>query len=149
MGTNGLCRLRRKWIGIVLQEFALIGHLTAQENIELPALLSGHSSVESRKRSNELLKLLRLDHRSDHKPEELSAGEQQRVTICRALMVDDAKILAADEPTASVDSRSASEIADIFKKLVERGLCVITASHDDRLLQHADRVLHIEDGRLA
>ena len=148
MGTNGLCRLRRKWVGIVLQEFALVAHLTAQENVELPGLLSGRSPSELRKRSNELLQSIRLDHRRDHYPSELSGGERQRVAIARALMVEDAKVLVADEPTSNVDSRSANEIAAIFKGLAEQGLCVITASHDDRLLQAADRILHIEDGRL-
>ena len=148
LGTNGLCRLRRKWIGIVLQEIALVSHLTAQENIELPGLLTGVDLKELRKRSSELLDSVRMGDRHDHLPCELSGGERQRVAIARALMVDEPKALVADEPTSSVDSRSAEEIGNLFSQLARKGICVITASHDDRLIKKADRVLHMDDGRL-
>lgn len=168
LGVTGLCRLRRSRMRVVLQDIGLIAHLTAQENVELPGLLSGADPAMLRTRSAELFQSLRLDHRRDHLPEELSGGERQRTAIARALMADDgqsdaetygseaqrlitqdAKVIVADEPTSNVDSRSAQEIGAIFAALARRGLCVITATHDDRLVGFADRVLEIEDGKLS
>ncbi len=136
--------LRRKTIGFVFQTFNLVPWLTAAENVEL-ALAIGEYRRNRRRRVMELLKAVGLEHRSNHKPSELSGGEQQRVAIARSLANDPAIILA-DEPTGNLDTNSGLQIMKILRSLSEEGKTVVMVTHDQRMAEAADRIVKIRDG---
>ena len=134
-------------IGFIFQNYNLVSSLTALENIMLPQQLAGVEYDLQVKRAKELLKLVRLPDRDEHLPYQLSAGEQQRVGIARAL-ANGPPIILADEPTANLDKKSSDIIADLFIKLSQEGKTVIVVSHDDRLINHAFRLITFEDGKI-
>jgi putative ABC transport system ATP-binding protein len=140
---------RRNKIGFVFQFFNLVSSLTAEENIELPLRTAGHPGGHRKKRVEELLQAVDMYQRRRHKPDELSGGEQQRIAIAAALANDPAIILA-DEPTGELDTKTGSEILDLFKMLKdEYNKTEIIVTHDRRVGRIADRALRIEDGLIA
>jgi len=145
LNDGQLADLRRK-IGFVFQFFNLIPRFTARQNVELPMAIAGLSGEERRKRAEELLETVGLRERMNHKPTELSGGEQQRVAIARAL-ANNPHFLLMDEPTGNLDSKNAYEIIQLIKRLnKEKGVTTIIVTHDQRLAGEAKRTVHMLDG---
>ncbi|MFN0167394.1 MAG: ABC transporter ATP-binding protein [Bryobacteraceae bacterium] len=135
-------------IGFVFQSFNLFPTLTAAENVELALDLKSIRGARARKRALELLEQVGLVEKAKSYPADLSGGQKQRVAIARAL-AGDPRILLADEPTAALDSQSGRMVLDLLKKLAhERDRAVVVVTHDSRALEYADRIVHMEDGRL-
>jgi putative ABC transport system ATP-binding protein len=148
MGEEELVRMRRERIGFVFQAFGLIPILSAAENVEVPLRLQNTAPDVRAERVAELLELVGLAGRSRHRPYELSGGEQQRVAIVRAL-ANRPKLLIADEPTGQLDSANARTIMEVVRRLVRsEGVSAIVATHDPLLLDVADRVVELRDGRV-
>jgi len=145
---NQLTMIRRQEIGFVYQFHHLLPEFSSRENIDLPQLSNGVSLKEAQQRSNELLALVNLDKRSDHRPSELSGGEQQRVAICRAL-ANKPKIILADEPTGNLDQKTTSSVFETLQKIVrETNLAALIATHNLDLANRMDRVVKLTDGKL-
>jgi len=143
-----LAWLRNKKVGYIFQTFNLIPTLTALDNVELPMVFAGVDREERERKATELLKRVGLGDRLNHKPSELSGGQQQRVAIARALANDPAIILA-DEPTGNLDLNTGLEIIGLLKDLNrEKGVTIMTATHDLKLLDVADRILWLRDGKI-
>jgi putative ABC transport system ATP-binding protein len=135
-------------LGYIFQNYNLIEALTARDNVALPMRFLGRSAGDSARRAAELLDRVGLGHRLDHRPGQLSGGQQQRVAIARALANDPALILA-DEPTGNLDSTTAHHIVELLSGLCrERGVTVVSATHDHRMLDVSDRVVYLRDGRV-
>ncbi len=148
MTEGKLAVVRNSKIGMVFQAFNLIPTLTAQENVEVPLYVGKHKGSPSA-RAQELLALVGLSHRLDHRPNQLSGGEQQRVAIARALATDPAFVIA-DEPTGNLDARNGENVLKLIAELREQtGKTFIIASHDPVVASHADRSMRIVDGRIA
>ena len=148
LSENGLAKVRREKVGFVFQFFNLIPHLTALENVMLPMMFGTMSKRERETRAKELLGAVGLSGRLQHKPLEMSGGEQQRVAIARAL-ANNPDVVLADEPTGNLDSKTSSEIGEIFHKLNhEKGQTFVVVSHDPSLTKWAHRVVHMLDGRI-
>lgn len=145
LNDNQLADLRRS-IGFVFQFFNLIPRFTARENVELAMAITGMGKGERRKHAEHLLETVGLKERIDHKPTELSGGEQQRVAIARAL-ANNPRFLIMDEPTGNIDSKTASGIIDLVKRLnEERGVTIILVTHDSRVAEKAQHVVQMLDG---
>jgi len=145
----GLARLRRTEVGFVFQFYNLLGEMTALENAMLPALLQRAPNAEARERAAAALGEVGLADRLNHRPGELSGGEQQRVAIARAL-VGSPRLILADEPTGNLDPKTSEVIWDLFVRLgAERGLALVIATHNHDLAKRADRGYRIVDGRAA
>lgn len=141
-----LAFLRCRKIGYIFQSYNLIQYMTALENVTTPMAFGGVSPDESRKRGMDLLELVGLKERWFHRPIEMSGGQQQRVAIARAL-ANEPSILLCDEPTANLDHRTGDEILEILQKLnKERGVTIICATHDHRMMNICDRLMWIRDG---
>ena len=147
MKDNDLSVVRNKEIGFIFQGFNLIANLTALENVELPLIYRGIDRKTRRKLAVESLKKVGLEKRMDHKPNEMSGGQQQRVAIARAIAARPPVILA-DEPTGNLDSASSREIMEILKGMHRSGETLILITHDRDIAQLADRIVHIEDGKI-
>jgi putative ABC transport system ATP-binding protein len=148
LNENGLAGLRREKIGFVFQLFNLIPHLTALENVCLPMRFMGEDQAAITERASRLLEQVGLSARKNHRPLQMSGGEQQRVAIARAL-ANSPKVILADEPTGNLDSRASREIAELFKKFnTETGQTFLVVSHDESVTEYADRVVHMRDGRI-
>lgn len=148
MKPKQLARFRNRKIGFIFQFHQLLPEFTALENICFPAWIAGTSKSESEKRALELLRYLNLAERADHKPSELSGGEQQRVAVARALINNPAVVLA-DEPSGNLDSKNASELHDLFFQLrKEFGQTFIIVTHNEELANRADRKLQMKDGMI-
>jgi len=147
LNDNQLADLRRR-IGFVFQFFNLIPRLTALDNVELSMSIADMNRAERKKRAEELLGLVGLSDRMKHKPAELSGGQQQRVAIARALS-NNPKFLLLDEPTGNIDSKTASEVVGLIKKLnVENGVSIIMVTHDQHLAREARRIVQMFDGEI-
>jgi putative ABC transport system ATP-binding protein len=143
-----LAFLRCHTIGYIFQTFNLITVRTALENVTLPMLFAGISPDEAEERGMKLLDIVGLGHRYHHRPTELSGGQQQRVAIARSLANNPAIVLA-DEPTGNLDLKTGQEIIDLLRSLnTERGVTIISATHDHKMLDVSDRIFHIRDGQL-
>jgi ABC-type lipoprotein export system ATPase subunit len=140
-----LARLRREKVGIVFQAFHLIDELTAQENVEFPALLAGSSPKFARRRATELLDRVGLADRASHLPSALSGGQRQRVSIARAL-ANDPVVVFADEPTGNLDSSATLEVLKLFEDLHGSELTIVVVTHDERIAATADRLISMRDG---
>jgi len=145
LNDDQLAFVRNRRIGFVFQTFHLLPRLTALKNVELPLFYSGVSREERRERALAALEAVGLLHRSGHRPHELSGGEQQRVAIARAL-VNYPAMLLADEPTGNLDSHAAEEIMALFEALNQSGSTLITVTHNPKVAERAQRVIHLEDG---
>jgi len=146
MKDHQLLKFRRKKVGIVFQFFNLIPTLTAYENVELPMILNNVPRQERKKRVMELLKMVGMEHRVNHKPTQLSGGEQQRVAIATAL-ANNPRILLADEPTGELDTYNSRIIAKLFKEINrETGKTMIIVTHDISIATYARRISRLEDG---
>ncbi|MGC8999091.1 MAG: ABC transporter ATP-binding protein [Candidatus Bathyarchaeia archaeon] len=146
LSDDELADLRLKKIGFVFQFFNLLPRLTALENVMLPLILAEASDKESYKRAKELLELVGLGGRLNHRPSELSGGEQQRVAIARAL-INNPKLVLADEPTGNLDTKSGWEIVNLMRRLNEEmKQTFIVVTHDPQIAEVADRIIYIKDG---
>ena len=145
---DGLTRVRRDKIGIVFQFFNLLPTLTSVENVALPLHLRGWSRRRTAERARELLDLVQLGHRLEHRPDELSGGERQRVAIARALSVYP-PILLADEPTGNLDTATGVEILKLMRDLHERlGATILVVTHDRAVAESSARTITLRDGRI-
>jgi putative ABC transport system ATP-binding protein len=142
-----LAEIRNRRVGFVFQNFNLLPHITAAENVEMPMLFGGVRPRERRERAADLLARVGLDERLDHKPTELSGGQMQRVAIARALAMNP-DIILADEPTGNLDSSSGSDIMTLFTDLWQQGRTLVIITHDAALAKRASRVVEIRDGRI-
>jgi putative ABC transport system ATP-binding protein len=140
-------RIRNREIGFIFQSFNLIGDLTVFENVELPLTYRGMKSAERKTRVNEALERVGMAHRAKHLPSQLSGGQQQRVAVARALS-GNPLILLADEPTGNLDSRNGEAVMDLLKDLHKQGSTICMVTHDPRYARHADRTIHLFDGRI-
>lgn len=148
MREENLVELRRKQIGFIFQAFGLIPILTAAENIEIPLRMIAAPVPEREERVRLLLEMVGLGERGDHRPHELSGGEQQRVAIARAL-ANGPQLLLADEPTGQLDSRTGRTIMELIQALVQsEGVTAIVATHDPVLIGIADRLIELRDGEI-
>ncbi|MDE5052963.1 ATP-binding cassette domain-containing protein [Niallia taxi] len=138
---------RRKKIGFVFQNFNLVSHLTAIENVELSMILEGKSKSERNKKSKELLELVGLKDREKHLPSQLSGGQKQRVAIARSL-ANDPDIILADEPTGALDSENSEQIMKILKKVANQGKIVLVVTHSQGFVDYADRIIQMKDGSI-
>jgi putative ABC transport system ATP-binding protein len=145
MPDNDLAEVRNKEIGFVFQQFNLLPRLTAAENVALPLVYSGINKKERVERSMDVLKTVKLDDRSHHKPNELSGGQAQRVAIARAL-INNPSIILADEPTGNLDSKTSYEIMDIIGKIHADGNTVILVTHEEDISHYAHRIIRLRDG---
>ena len=146
--SSQLIDYRRKTVGHIFQTLNLIPTLTAAENIGLPMMALGVASSRRKQRVKELLEVVGLTPRADHKPDELSGGEQQRIAMAAAL-ANDAPIILADEPTGELDTTNAKIVVDYLVKIrQELGKTIVMVTHDPNIARHADRILRIEDGTI-
>ena len=132
-------------LGYVFQDYSLIPELTAIENVLLPLMMQGKSDEEAKSLAQTALEQVNMGHRLDNKPSELSGGEQQRVSIARAI-AHSPRILFADEPTANLDTASSDTVIEIFKKLNKEGLTIVMVTHEDEYVKVVDRVIKMQDG---
>src|SRR6059058_2165477 len=140
-------RIRNREIGFIFQSFNLIGDLTVYENVELPLTYRGMSAGERRKRVGEALEKVGMAHRAKHLPSQLSGGQQQRVAVARAV-AGEPSILLADEPTGNLDSTNGEAVMDLLRELHDQGATICMVTHDQRYAAHADRSVHLFDGRV-
>ncbi|ACJ74925.1 ATPase component of ABC-type transporter, involved in lipoprotein release [Thermosipho africanus H17ap60334] len=147
LNDKSLAKIRGEKIGFVFQQFNLLPRLTALENVELPMMYKGVPLKKRRKRAKELLELVGLGDRINHKPTQLSGGQMQRVAIARALANEPSYILA-DEPTGNLDSKSGEDILEIFKRLNKDGMTVVIVTHDPELELLGNHVIFLRDGKI-
>jgi putative ABC transport system ATP-binding protein len=140
-------RIRNREIGFIFQAFNLIGDLTVYENVELPLTYRGMAPAERKEKVQSALRRVEIAHRSKHYPAQLSGGQQQRVAVARAL-VGDPLILLADEPTGNLDSKNGDAVMELLQELHANGATICMVTHDPRYAHHAERTLHLFDGRI-
>ena len=145
LGERALAEMRRTEVGFVFQSFHLMEELTAQQNVELPALLAGRSPRAARRRAAGLLDQVGLADRADHLPSALSGGQRQRVAIARAL-ANEPLIVLADEPTGNLDSTATLDVLRLFDSLHAAGQTLVIVTHDERIAATADRLISMRDG---
>ncbi len=155
LGTNILdlkskekTQFRLQRLGYVFQDYALLPDLTALENVALPIMMNDKTTEEAYKQAEEALTSVGLDHRIDNLPSQLSGGEQQRVSIARAI-AHSPDILFADEPTANLDKRSSDVVMEAFQKLRAQGQTIVMVTHELDYGERADRIIEVDDGRIA
>jgi putative ABC transport system ATP-binding protein len=140
--------VRRRKVGFIFQFYNLVPTLTAAENVGLPLLIDGQRIDKHREKIDNLLEMVGLSERSDHKPDQLSGGQQQRVAIARAF-VNDPEIVLADEPTGNLDSQSGTAILELLRRSAEAlSQTIVMVTHDPRAASYADRVVFLKDGRI-
>ena len=143
-----LTEFRLRKIGFVFQFYNLIPVLTALENVELPMIFAGIPKKERKRRAEYLLRLVGLEDRMNHRPDELSGGEQQRVAIARAL-ANNPSIILADEPTGELDTDTSRRVLDVFREVSRaEGVTVIIVTHDPIVAEYADRIIYLRDGKI-
>ena len=140
-------RIRNLQIGFIFQSFNLIGDLTVFENVELPLTYRGMKAADRRQRANDSLERVGMAHRARHLPSQLSGGQQQRVAVARAV-AGSPLILLADEPTGNLDSKSGEAVMELLRELHRGGATLCMVTHDPRYARHADRTIHLFDGRI-
>lgn len=146
--SNQLASWRSKNVGFVFQFYNLMPELTAQRNVELPLLLTSFGAAERKKRAQIALEVVGLGDRGNHKPKELSGGQEQRVAIARAIVADPT-LLVCDEPTGDLDRKTADEILRLLQELNEKqGKTILMVTHDPKAAEYAKRVVHLDKGKL-
>ena len=145
MNDDELARIRNQEIGFVFQTFNLLPRASALHNVELPLIYAGVPVSTRKNRAIEAMKVVELEDRMSHRPNELSGGQRQRVAIARAL-VNNPSIVLADEPTGNLDSKTGVEIMAVFERLHRKGHTIILITHEDNIAKHAHRIIHILDG---
>ena len=140
-------RIRNREIGFIFQSFNLIGDLSVYENVELPLTYRGLPAADRRARVEEALEKVGMAHRAKHVPSQLSGGQQQRVAVARALAGAPA-VLLADEPTGNLDSKNGDAVMELLQSLHRTGSTILMVTHDTRFARHADRTVHLFDGRV-
>jgi len=140
-------RIRNREIGFIFQSFNLIGDLTVYENVELPLTYRGMPASERKTRVPEALEKVGMGHRAKHLPSQLSGGQQQRVAVARALAGSPA-VLLADEPTGNLDSKNGDAVMELLHSLHRAGSTIVMVTHDTRFARHAERTIHVFDGRV-
>ena len=148
LNDRKLSRVRNEKIGFVFQAFHLLPGVTALENVILPLVYAKRPPSNIKERARELLAKVGMEHRLHHTPGQLSGGEQQRVTIARSL-INDPRIILADEPTGNLDSKNGIEIMKTFDNLIKEGKTIVLITHDLEVAQHAGRIVSIRDGQIA
>jgi putative ABC transport system ATP-binding protein len=144
-GERRMAEIRQSLIGFVFQQFFLIPTLTVEENVELPLLFSHHKADPDRTAA--LLDSVGLSHRRRHLPGQLSGGEMQRVAVARSL-INEPRVILADEPTGNLDSRNSAAVVGLFESLNETGIAVVLVTHNTELAARCRKVVHIEDGKV-
>jgi putative ABC transport system ATP-binding protein len=147
ISTAERARIRNREVGFIFQSFNLIGDLTVEENVELPLTYRKMPAAERRKRVQESLERVGMSHRMKHYPGQLSGGQQQRVAVARAI-VGSPSIVLADEPTGNLDSRNGESVMTLMRELNREGATICMVTHDPRYAKHADRTVHLFDGRV-
>ncbi|HTL54034.1 MAG TPA: ABC transporter ATP-binding protein [Candidatus Limnocylindrales bacterium] len=147
LGFAQRARIRNREIGFIFQSFNLIGDLTVYENVELPLTYRGMSASERKKNAAAALEKVGMAHRMNHYPSQLSGGQQQRVAVARALG-GKPSILLADEPTGNLDSKNGEAVMALLRDLHREGATICMVTHDPRFAKHADRTIHLFDGRV-
>ncbi len=148
MAKGAITNFRAANIGFIFQQYNLIPTLNCVENVSVPLRIRGAKAAVAEKKAAEMLETVGLGKRMHHRPNMLSGGQQQRVAIARAL-VHDPKLIICDEPTAALDSENGAKVMEILKNVAAKpDRCVIIVTHDNRIFKHADRMTHMEDGRI-
>ncbi|MBN1275778.1 ABC transporter ATP-binding protein [Candidatus Woesearchaeota archaeon] len=148
MTESNLAQIRGRMIGFIFQKFNLINTLSAKENIMLPMTFQATPIERRSRKADELLKMVELDDRKDHRPNELSGGQQQRVAIARSL-ANNPTVILADEPTGNLDSKTGENVMEFLKKLhKQEGTTIVLVTHDEEVAKNADRVEYLKDGRI-
>ncbi|PYT35295.1 MAG: ABC transporter ATP-binding protein [Acidobacteria bacterium] len=147
LSLSDRARIRNLQIGFIFQSFNLIGDLTVFENVELPLTYRGMKAADRRQRANDALERVGMAHRARHLPSQLSGGQQQRVAVARAV-AGSPLILLADEPTGNLDSKSGEAVMELLRELHRGGATLCMVTHDPRYARHADRTIHLFDGRI-
>ena len=148
ISSDRLAKIRNNKIGFVFQFSHLLPEFTALENVMIPALIAGKSQADAKSKAEELLRLVEVEHRANHKPQELSGGEQQRVAIARAI-INNPLIVLADEPTGNLDSKNASAVLNLLNNLkFNHNITVVLATHSNEVAALADRILIMGDGKI-
>ena len=148
MNDDALTRFRRRHVGLIFQNFNLLPTMSALENVCLPELIDGKRMRDIEPKAKQLLELVNLTQRSDHRPDQLSGGQQQRVAIARAL-INDAPLILADEPTGNLDSKTGESVLILMRELVkEHQRTIVMVTHDPKAAAYADRVITLSDGKI-
>ena len=145
LDDDQLAEIRNKEIGFVFQTFNLLPRYSALENVALPLIYAGVAKKEREERAAEVLRLVNLADRMDHKPNELSGGQRQRVAVGRAL-VNSPSIILADEPTGNLDTKTSHEIMELFQEIHDKGNTVILVTHEEDIAENAKRIIRLRDG---
>ncbi len=147
LSLNERAHVRNREVGFIFQSFNLIGDLTVYENIELPLTYRGMPAAERRQRVGAALERVGMAHRAKHLPSQLSGGQQQRVAVARAIC-GEPSILLADEPTGNLDSKNGESVMELLRELHRAGATICMVTHDERYALHAERTIHLFDGRV-
>lgn len=147
LSDDELADIRNTQLGFVFQQFHLLPHFSAMENVMLPMIYSGVPAPERRRRAEEVLRRVGLGHRLDNRPNQLSGGQQQRVAIARAI-INRPALLLADEPTGALDSQTTTEVLNLFDELNQEGITILLVTHEEEVGARAQRVVHFRDGSI-
>ena len=147
LSNKAKTKFRLDKLGYVCQDYAVVPELTAGENIMVPLLMKGLSQIEAKKKAQGALRSVGLDGKENNRPSQLSGGEQQRVSIARAIC-EDPQILFADEPTANLDSASGSNIIEVLRDINKKGQTIVMVTHEKEYTLYCDRIIHLADGKI-
>lgn len=147
LDDDALASIRNKMIGFVFQAFNLLPKMSALKNVELPLYYYGVNSELREKKAMEMLRTMGLENRATHKPTEISGGERQRIAIARAL-INDPRIMLADEPTGNLDTKTSEDIMKVFQQLNDKGVTIIIVTHEADIVKYTKRVVRLRDGKV-